>query len=87
MISKPEAVGIGGKFNDKALLIGVIESFIAYSQKTLSEKPGVFMQNSGLARVLPINLVEETVAHAIDRLPDLQALRVNPVPPTYDTPR
>lgn len=71
VISKPEPMGIQGTpINDRSVLIGVVESFLEYSGS-----------NSGLAHILPIDFVEETVAHAIDRLPDLQSLRENPVPP------
>ena len=59
-----------------AVLIGVVQSYIPYSDTAIREQTGrvgpVFTDNSGLTRVLPITLVEENVAHAVALNPALK---------------
>lgn len=56
----------GTKRQDKAYLIGVVRAYLPYTDVALSQQTGqprmVSQENSGLAEVIPINYVNETIA-------------------------
>ena len=85
VIAKPEAMAIEGTAsNQRSLLLGIVSAYIPYTETAVSQQTGliraVFTENSGLAQILPMNLVNETIAHAIERLPDLQERRLESGP-------
>ena len=64
VILKPEATAIQGTKNiTHALLIGIVSSYIPYRDVAISSQTGnprvVFEENSGLAEVVPIELIKE----------------------------
>lgn len=66
VILKPEIISIDGtKSNPKALLIGIIKSYISYQEVAFSQqtnKPRViFEENSGLSLVEPVDHILETI--------------------------
>ena len=80
VILKPEMVAIEGtSTNNESLLVGVVQSYIPYTDTAVSQQTGqirsVFMENSGLAQILPIQFIEETIAHAWQQLPELRKLK------------
>lgn len=63
---KPEIASLAGtKAVGKAYLIGVISSYISYEERAISEQTGkpriVFVENSGIAAVVPMDFVRETI--------------------------
>ena len=54
-----------------SLLIGMVSSYIPYEEVAISEQTGkrrmVFQENSGLAVVVPIDVIQETVDHALSK--------------------
>lgn len=69
VILKPEIVSITGtKVNNNAYLIGLVVSYISYQDLAVSTQTGeqriMFEENSGLAEVLPIDSIEETIKAA-----------------------
>ena len=71
VITKPEMVSFGGNANTGALLIGMISGYLPYQESAVSEQTGarriVFEENSGLATVVPIDLIQETVGLAAQK--------------------
>lgn len=66
VISKPEAMAIQGtKALTSAYLVGIMQSYVAFQDiavSTLTKRPRiVFEENSGLAAVIPIDFVRETI--------------------------
>ena len=66
VVFKPELVSIEGTSAiKKAYLIGVVVKYIPYRDVAVSQQTGqvrvVFEENSGLARVLPIDFVQEAI--------------------------
>jgi S1-C subfamily serine protease len=66
VVSKPEALSIEGtKSQNAAYLIGIVQSYVPYQDLAVSlqtKRPRVvFEENSGLAAVHPVDLIEETV--------------------------
>ncbi len=69
VITKPENFSIEGtKHNNRALLIGMVASYVPYDDVAVSQQTGrprvIFQENSGLAEVVPIDVVHETVEAA-----------------------
>ena len=69
VILKPELTSIKGTTaNDRALLIGMVSSYIPYEDVAVSRQTGkaraVFVENSGLGVVVPIDIIQETVSLA-----------------------
>jgi Trypsin-like peptidase domain len=70
VILKPEIVSISGtKSNSNAYLIGLVISYIPYQDLAVSTQTGeqriMFEENSGLAEVLPIDSIDETIKAAL----------------------
>jgi S1-C subfamily serine protease len=66
VVSKPEALSIEGtKSQNAAYLIGIVQSYVPYQDLAVSlqtKRPRVvFEENSGLAAVHPVDLIEETI--------------------------
>lgn len=66
VVSKPENIAIQGtKAVSKAYLIGIIKSYVPYQDTAISQQTGrprvVFEENSGLAAVIPVDFIMETI--------------------------
>lgn len=66
VIIKPEFISIQGtKYNPKAGLIGMIESYLSYGveaqRSKMNTEPTVFNDNTGLSRVVPTDYILETI--------------------------
>ncbi len=69
VISKPENSSIvGTKFSNVASLIGIIKSYIPYSDIAISQQTGnpriIFEENSGLSKVEPVDHIISTIQEA-----------------------
>lgn len=71
VITKPELVSYGGNAQSRALLIGMVSWYLPYQEVAVSQQTGVrrivFEENSGLAVVVPIDLIQETVELAVQK--------------------
>jgi hypothetical protein len=70
---KPEIASLAGtKAVDRAYLLGVISSYILYEERAISEQTGklriVFVENSGIAAVVPMDFVRETIQPLMDAI-------------------
>ena len=70
VVTKPEQIRIiDTEAVMSSLLIGMVSSYIYYEEVAISEQTGqrrmVFQENSGLAVVVPIDVIQETVDHAL----------------------
>ena len=66
VVTKPELTHIKGtKSQNRAYLIGMVRSYVPYQDIAISQQTGrprvTFEENSGLASVIPIDFVQETV--------------------------
>lgn len=66
VVSKPEFISIEGtKSNSQACLIGIVKDYVPYQDVAISQQTGrprvVFEENSGLASVIPVNFILETI--------------------------
>lgn len=66
VVLKPEFLAIqGSKAQHASYLIGVVKGYIPYREEAISKQTGntriVFEENSGLAAVIPIDFVKETI--------------------------
>ena len=73
VITKPENFSIEGtKHNNRALLMGMVSSYLTYDDVAISQQTGrqrvVFQENSGLAEVVPIDVIHETVTTANEKV-------------------
>jgi hypothetical protein len=67
VILKPEMTAIEGtKSQPTATLLGLVTQYVPYEDIAVSQQTGrvrvIFQENSGLAAVLPIDFIDETVA-------------------------
>ena len=72
VVTKPEQISITNTQSImSSLLIGMVSSYIPYEEVAISEQTGkrrmVFQENSGLAVVVPIDVIQETVDHALSK--------------------
>ena len=72
-VTKSENASIKGtKFNNSSRLIGVISRYLPYEDVAISaqtRKPRIiFQENSGLATVVPVDVIQETVDLAVKKL-------------------
>ena len=79
---KPEIASIQGtKAVGQAFLLGVISSYIPYVEKAVSEQTKqtriVFIENSGIAGVVPMDFVLETVKPIMDVLKKKQTVPIS----------
>lgn len=70
VVLKPEPTAIQNtKSNNRASLIGMVESYIPYQDIAISPQTGrprvVFEENSGLANVIPGDVILETIEGAL----------------------
>lgn len=70
VVTKPEQIRIiDTESIMSSLLIGMVSSYIYYEEVAISEQTGqrrmVFQENSGLAVVIPIDVIQETVDRAL----------------------
>ena len=70
VLTKPEIVAVGDyKAYGKSSLLGMVASYVPYNDFAISQKTGqtrvMFQENSGLGRVIPVDAIHETAAHAI----------------------
>ena len=73
VLLKPEIASIQGtEANDRCSLIGMVSSYLPYREVAVSEQTGrrrmVFEENSGLATVVPHNVIQEAIKVAVDKL-------------------
>ena len=73
VVTRPEIASIKGtKSNNRSLLIGMISSYLPYEDVAVSSQTGkpriIFQENSGLATVVPVDVIQETVDRAIKKL-------------------
>lgn len=66
VVTKPDAMSIQGtKAQTAAYLIGIVRAFVSYQDVAISQQTHrprvVFEENSGLAEVHPMDLVDETI--------------------------
>lgn len=66
VITKPELVRLEGtKSNPRSCLIGMVKSYIPYRDIAISRQTGrprvIFEDNSGLASVHPVDVIQETI--------------------------
>ena len=69
VVSKPENNSIQGtKFSNQASLIGIIKSYIPYSDVAISQQTGkariMFEENTGLSKVEPVDHIISTIEEA-----------------------
>jgi S1-C subfamily serine protease len=82
VISLPEVVAITGtKACPRSYLIGVVDAYLPYRERAVSEQTGEprieFVENSGLADVIPVDYIEEAIDADLKRMELLL-----PAPPT-----
>lgn len=70
VLTKPEVVAVGDyKAYAKSSLVGMVASYVPYNDVAVSQQTGqtrvIFQENSGLGRVIPVDAIQETAAHAI----------------------
>lgn len=73
VILKPENVAVHGtRTTTHALLIGMISGYIPYQDVAVSTQTGkariIFEENSGLAEVIPIDVIKETIHLAMSKV-------------------
>lgn len=73
VLTKPEATAIHGTMrNDRCALIGMVSSYLTYSEVAISQQTGrqrmVFEENSGLGVVVPHDVIQETIKSAVEKL-------------------
>lgn len=74
VVLKPELAAIEGtKSNSSALLVGMVSGYLPYEDIAVSSQTGkpriVFQENSGLAIVVPIDVIQETLTLAANKMP------------------
>lgn len=71
VVSVPTLTSIEGtKAQDRAYLIGMVRSYLPYSDVAISQQTGqprvIFQENSGLAEVVPVDYINETIKFSQD---------------------
>jgi hypothetical protein len=71
---EPSLLAIDGtKANNRAYLLGVVRSYIPYTDIAISPQTGharvTFEENSGLAEVIPVDRINEAIKSWRDALP------------------
>lgn len=72
VVTKPEVASLGGTTaNNQALLIGMVSSYVAHPSDVATrpavDRQPISYENSGLAYVVPVNVIHEAVELAISR--------------------
>ena len=73
VFTRPEIAAITGtKPNKRSLLIGMISSYLSYEDVAISSRTHrpriIFQENSGLATIVPVDVIQETVDLAVKKL-------------------
>ena len=73
VLLKPEATSIQGTHSiSRCSLIGMVSSYLPYQEVAVSQQTGrprmIFEENSGLSRVVPIDVIQEAIATAVAKL-------------------
>ena len=73
VFTRPEIAAVKGtKSNKSSLLIGMISSYIPYEDVAISSRTHrariIFQENSGLATVVPVDVIQETIDRAVKKL-------------------
>jgi S1-C subfamily serine protease len=73
VVLRPEVGAVAGtKAVGRAMLIGLVEGYVPYHDVAISQQTGaarvVFTENSGLASVLPVDYIQETIDHHLQIL-------------------
>jgi len=76
VVLRPELGAITGtKSHPKSLLLGIVTGYIPYSEPAVSPQTGktrvVFVENSGLAAVHPVDCIDQVIASHIKAMPPL----------------
>lgn len=71
VLTKPTAYSAHGNSIDHAYLIGMVSGYVAHEDTARSEQTGrivlASVENTGLAQVIPIEIIEETIRLALRR--------------------
>ena len=71
VLTKPTVYSAHGNPIDHAYLIGMVSEYVAYESTALSDQTGRVVlastENTGLAQVIPIEIIEETIRLALRR--------------------
>lgn len=86
VILRPEAIAIEGTKNQlNATLIGLVQAYLTYEETAVSlqtNRPRViFQENSGLARVLPVDFIDDTIAACLKAFPAAPQAKPEILPP------
>ena len=70
VLLKPEVAAISGtKAHNSCVLIGMVSSYLPYREVAVSQQTGrprmIFEENSGLGRVVPNDVIQETIKTAV----------------------
>ena len=73
VLLKPEVAAISGtKAHNSCVLIGMVSSYLPYQEVAVSQQTGrprmIFEENSGLGRVVPNDVIQETIKEAVKTL-------------------
>ena len=73
VVLKPEVAAISGtKANDRCVLIGMVSSYVPYQEVAVSQQTGrprmVFEENSGLGKVVPNDVIQDTLRSAVQKM-------------------
>lgn len=73
VLLKPEVAAISGtKANDRCVLVGMVSSYLPYQEIAVSQQTGrprmVFEENSGLGKVVPNDVIQETILSAVEKI-------------------
>lgn len=79
VLLKPELTSIQGtKANNKCSLIGMVSSYLPYQEVAISQQTGrprmAFEENSGLATVVPNNVIQEAIEVAVGKIISAQTM-------------
>ena len=86
VVTKLEAMSIEGTpANNKCSLVGMVSGYLPYQEVAVSAQTGavrmVFEENSGLARIVPVDMINETICTAIEKLkPQEPSSQVTEIP-------
>lgn len=77
VLLKPELTSIQGtKANANCSLIGMVSSYLPYTEVAISQQTGrprmIFEENSGLGQVVPHDVIQEAVKAAVDKIRPLK---------------
>ena len=83
VLLKPELTSIQGtQSHNRCVLIGMVSSYIPYQEiavSTQTERPRmIFEENSGLGVVVPIDVIQEAIEVAVDKLRTLEQVAPEP---------